>query len=105
MAGGRRLCPLPRYAAQKPQYAPQQDPTPFAAFFRKDSQMFGPMMGVPVPVPAIGMMGRGAEQIEVDAVHGFRSGLGSLVGMPENLCYFESGISLKRKLSLRYALA
>jgi hypothetical protein len=39
-------------------------------------QMIGPVMGVGVLSPTVGVIGAGVEKIEVDAVHGFRPGLG-----------------------------
>jgi hypothetical protein len=39
-------------------------------------QMDGPVMGVGVLCPAVGVVGASAEKVEVDAVHGFRPVLG-----------------------------
>ena len=65
-----------------------------------------PVLGLRVLRAAIGVMGGSCpEEIKVDAVHGFRPKVDCPFGMPENLRYFESGKYLKRKLSLRHALA
>jgi hypothetical protein len=68
--------------------------------------MVGPVMGVRVLRRAIGMIGaRGAEEVEVDAVHGFRPIARSVWKMPEKLRYSDSGKSTGRKMNLRVILA
>jgi hypothetical protein len=63
-------------------------------------QMRRPVVGV-----GVFLAGCGAEEVEVDAVHDLRPSIKGSFEMPENQCYFDSGISLGRKLSLRVLLA
>ncbi len=67
--------------------------------------MLGQMMGVGVLRATIGVVRTTAEKVKVDAVHCFHPRPDFPVKMPCFVGQSESGISLKRKLGLRLALA
>ena len=56
----------------QPQKAGQGCPPTRAAGSLQPCQMFGPVMGVRILCPTVGMMRNSAEEIEIGAVHGFR---------------------------------
>jgi hypothetical protein len=72
---------------------------PRAARFGQRHEMLGPVVGMGILRAAIRMVRQGAEEIEVDAVHGFRPKLDCRFGIAEFPCYSESANSLGRKLS------
>jgi hypothetical protein len=68
--------------------------------------MRGQVMGMGVFGPAGRVVvAHGFVKVKVHPVHGFRPDLELPLDMPCFMGYFESGISMTRKLSLRHALA